>query len=103
MRRIGRIEANKPQVSGYLVRLKSGRSPVRSRPWPPGKPFLTGVFRLLLRGGIELLLIRCVTRCHKTAERRQLPQPASRGGAGVGAQGEAGVGVPSHSAITASG
>jgi hypothetical protein len=36
MRRIGRIEEDKPQVSGYLVRLKSGRSPVRSRPWPPG-------------------------------------------------------------------
>ena len=35
MRRIRRTDADKPQVSGYLVRLKSGRSPVRSRPWPP--------------------------------------------------------------------
>jgi hypothetical protein len=34
MRRIGRTDADKPQVSGYPVRLKSGRSPVRSRPWP---------------------------------------------------------------------
>ena len=34
MRRIRRTESDKPQVSGYPVRLKSGRSPVRSRPWP---------------------------------------------------------------------
>ena len=32
---IRRTGADKPQVSSYLVRLKSGRSPVRSRPWPP--------------------------------------------------------------------
>ena len=34
MRRIRRTDANKPQVSGYPVRLKSRRSAVRSRPWP---------------------------------------------------------------------
>ena len=44
-RRIRRTDADKRQVSGYLIRLKSGRSPVRSRPWPPSFPISARVMR----------------------------------------------------------
>ena len=57
MRRIRRTEADKPQVSGYLVRLKSGRSPVRSRPWPPTEPIGDGIATGELRA-IDALRLR---------------------------------------------